>query len=346
MSAGKVVEIEARDRDGHVPVFPLYPDADVIDVDPEDRAAWLAQRRQGIGSSDAPAIVGLDHFRSPFAVWADKVHGSEQADNEAMRWGRLLEQAVADGYVEGHDGIVLLKPSVMWRARECPVAQANPDRVILGDRPFPILEIKTSRVDDEWSGDEPPTRVRIQVQHQLGVTGAPWADVAVLLHGRTYREFRVERDQGAIDWLFEFEARWWADHVVAEVMPPVDGHQSTTDALRGLWDVDPEEWVELDPTIADAFHQLERVRASLKAEKETESELRNRITVALGTAGVGRIDGVDLLTARPFDRTDLDEKALKAARPALHAALRARYGRTTEVRQIRRAPKPKGEKKA
>jgi putative phage-type endonuclease len=324
----------------------LFPDAEVIDVDPEHRDAWLAQRRLGIGSSDAPAIVGLDRFRSPLAVWNEKLHGSQQDDNAAMVWGRRLEAAVAEHYA-AENGVVLVKPSVMWRSREYPVAQANPDRIVLTGQtaPHPILEIKTSRVDDEWADDAPPARVRVQVQHQLGVTGAPWADVAVLLHGRTYRQFRVARDDAAIAWLFEFEASWWRTYVTTGAMPPVDGHPSTTDALRDLYaEVDRDQAVELDPAIVTAFEELERVRAEIKAAKGREAELRNRVVAALGTAGVGRHDGVDLVTARPFDRTDLDESALKDDRPRLHALLKARYGSTTTVRPVRRAPKPKGER--
>ena len=65
------------------------------------REQWLELRRQGIGGSDAAAIVGLDRYRSPFDVYADKLGlKKEQPDNEAMRQGRDLEEYVASRFCE------------------------------------------------------------------------------------------------------------------------------------------------------------------------------------------------------------------------------------------------------
>ena len=41
-------------------------------TDQLDRPSWLAARRAGIGGSDAAAILGLDPFKSPLAVYMDK----------------------------------------------------------------------------------------------------------------------------------------------------------------------------------------------------------------------------------------------------------------------------------
>lgn len=317
----------------------LYPSAEVIRVDPEDLDLWLAQRREGIGSSDAPAIVGLDRFRSPFAVWAEKVYGSEQEDNPAMEWGRRLEGTVAGYYADQHDA-VLMKPTVMWRSRECPVAQANPDRLILtGETPPPVLEIKTSRLSDEWKDEAPPDRVLVQVQHQLGVTGAPRAVVAVLLHGREYREFAVERDQAAIDFLWEAEVEFW-QRVTSQTPPPADGHASTADALRDLYSaVDPGSIVELDLEQLELVRSLARVRAEQKVLEAREDEIANTLRLALGHAEVAVVDGIEVLTAKAQERTSLDVKKLRAERPRLEAALLSRYSKRSTSRPL----KPRGD---
>lgn len=333
-----VLEHAARDLPVVVDEMRLYPDADVIHVDPADRPAWLEARRAGLGSSDAPSIVGLDRFRSPFAVWADKVYGASEEENPAMIWGNRLEAAVAEHYAD-ENAVVLLKPSVMWRSRECPVAFANPDRLILaGERPPPILEIKTSRLSDEWAGDLPPDRVLVQVQWQLGVTGAPRATVAVLLHGREYRTFEVERDAAAIAFLWQAAADFWA-RVESGTPPPVDGTESTAAALRDLYAaVDPGATVELDSAGLDLVHRLAETRVEKKRVEERETEIANELRLLLGHSEIAVVDGVEVLTAKAQTRTEIDVKQLRDERPRLAAALLARYPKRAVVRPLR----PKG----
>ena len=53
---------------------------------------WLAERRKSLGGSDMGAVLGLNRFRSPYSVWADKTGKlPDTADSEAMRIGRDLE---------------------------------------------------------------------------------------------------------------------------------------------------------------------------------------------------------------------------------------------------------------
>ena len=37
------------------------------------REEWLEQRRRSIGGSDAAAVLGLNRFHSPYALWAEKI---------------------------------------------------------------------------------------------------------------------------------------------------------------------------------------------------------------------------------------------------------------------------------
>ena len=36
------------------------------------RDAWLVARRHSLGGSDAAAVMGLNPYKSPFALWAEK----------------------------------------------------------------------------------------------------------------------------------------------------------------------------------------------------------------------------------------------------------------------------------
>lgn len=65
------------------------------------REEWLEERRKSLGGSDMGAVLGLNRYRSPYTVWAEKTGRiGEEPDNEAMRQGRDLEQYVASRFEE------------------------------------------------------------------------------------------------------------------------------------------------------------------------------------------------------------------------------------------------------
>ena len=62
---------------------------------------WLRYRKCGITGTDAGAILGVNHYRSAFQVYHDKISDTiENIDNEAMRQGRDLEDYVAQRFTE------------------------------------------------------------------------------------------------------------------------------------------------------------------------------------------------------------------------------------------------------
>ena len=60
-----------------------------------EKNEWLEYRKQGIGGSDAAAIMGLNPWKTAMDVWLEKVgeFSEDTQDNEKM-WGRVLEDIV------------------------------------------------------------------------------------------------------------------------------------------------------------------------------------------------------------------------------------------------------------
>ena len=76
---------------------------------PSSHEEWLEDRRKGIGGSDVGALLGLNKYKSPYTLWAEKsglLH-TDEVDNESMRIGRDLEDYVAKRFMEetGHEVI-------------------------------------------------------------------------------------------------------------------------------------------------------------------------------------------------------------------------------------------------
>ncbi|NDC64365.1 MAG: hypothetical protein EBZ59_10375, partial [Planctomycetia bacterium] len=49
-------------------------------IESDRRAAWLHERRAGIGGSDAAAACGIDPYRDRLTLWAEKVGLAEPQD--------------------------------------------------------------------------------------------------------------------------------------------------------------------------------------------------------------------------------------------------------------------------
>ena len=198
-----------------------------------EKDAWLGKRRHGIGSTDAAGILGLDRYITPMTVYLDKIgEGVPVVENEMMHFGKRLEDVVAGELVE-RNGKRVVRPAAMYQHADHDFALASPDRLVPTELDADPLEVKTGRNAGVWENG-PPNYYIVQVVHQMAVLGADRAHLAVLLNGRDYRDYVIERDVELEDILMEREEAFW--RLVTERTPPaVDGHEATTTALKELY---------------------------------------------------------------------------------------------------------------
>lgn len=243
------------------------PDARLILRADAPRDAWLAERRKGLGGSDAATVLGLNPYNDPYSLWVDKTIGlPDETPSSAMEWGNRLEAVVADWLSEHLDGMEFRRCGLL-RSRVWPELQVNPDRLTADGG---VAEIKTTnwRQVDLWEDGQVPDVAELQVQHTLAVTGRSHAHVAVLIDGRDPLYRRIERDDRLIADLVSVERAWWAKHVVGDTAPPVDGSSSCTEALNGRWAGEGGLLVELDASALDAVREY---HAAAEAAKEADS---------------------------------------------------------------------------
>ena len=68
---------------------------------PATHEEWLDNRLKGIGGSDAGSVLGMNKYKSAYALWCEKtgrIH--KNIDNERMRFGRDAEAYVARRWEE------------------------------------------------------------------------------------------------------------------------------------------------------------------------------------------------------------------------------------------------------
>ena len=278
---------------------------------------WLEIRRGGIGGSDAAAIVGLDRYRSPFAVYADKLGLSpEREDNEAMRQGRDLEDYVAQRFTEA-TGKKVRRCNDTLQHPEYPRLLANIDRLVVGEKA--LLECKTTSVLNKakFAQGEYPPNYYVQCMHYLAVTGLQRCYLAVLVLNQGFHVFTVDRDEDEIAALIAAEMRFWDTHVAKQVPPPPDGTESASSVIKGLY---PEAREKEATTL---FGQEQKIKTYLELtaqidalEKERDA-LKQALQLELGNAEIGHAHGYQV-EWRNQSRRNLDTDRLKKEQTALY----------------------------
>lgn len=286
--------------------------------DEEIREQWLAKRREGIGGSDVAAIMGLNEYRSPYQVFADKVLGvtEDLSDNEAVEWGNRLEVLIGEKYAEVHPESKVRRVNGIATSIERPWAQASLDFEVKDpELGWGVLEIKTAGISRAADWEEGvPVYYQTQVAHYLSVTGRPFAYVAVLIAGRKYREYRIMRDEEDIQAVDEAVNDFW--HNVIETNTPPE-----TTALDGRTvfeshDKDGRAFAEYDTVPNEVTAWRMAKKASDEAKKDLD-EATARLKEFIGdnaglTCPVGQVKWLR------NNRTTIDSKRFKAENPSVY----------------------------
>lgn len=189
-------------------------------IDLEQRTpAWLAWRTQGIGSSDAAAILGLSPWKARADLLLEKVEALKGNDiedrpNGAMLRGRNLEPFIAEWYEKTFSR----KAPAMCAERDGhPFIRASFDGLDLGGRV--AVEIKAPRREDheEALAGRVPEKYLPQCHHQLLVGGLGLEALHYVSYGhpksfaprKQYAVVVVRPDPEVLDSLLEFEVEFW-----------------------------------------------------------------------------------------------------------------------------------------
>lgn len=188
-----------------------------------DKREWLKYRKSGIGGSDAGAVCGLNPYRTAMQVYQDKISEEiEEVDNEAMRQGREFEDYVAKRFME-ETGKKVRRANAMFYNEEYPFMLADVDRMVVGENAG--LECKTASpyMADKWKDGNIPLSYQIQCYHYMAVSNADAWYLAVVIYGREFKYYKIERDEAVIADLIQIEKTFWENHVMKQQIPDPDG---------------------------------------------------------------------------------------------------------------------------
>ena len=302
-----------------------------IDMSHEE---WLMHRRNGIGGSDAGALLGLNPYRSAYDVYADKVGIAQSVpDNEAMRQGRDLEAYVAERF-ELETGKRVRRRNAIIANSDYPFAIANIDREVVGEKAG--LECKTTNILTlkRYKNDEYPAEYYCQCVHYMMVTGYKKWYLAVLVYGTDFKIFEIERDENEIAALAEAEKSFWNENVLRRTPPAPSGTQCTDDTIAAAYPREKEnaDIVDIMPYRAEIQRYLDLVKRIKTLDRE-KTAIKQRIQLYMRDAGNACCD-IAKVTWRSQERTTYDAKKIINDFVPTGTDLSA-YRKTTTVRPFR-----------
>jgi putative phage-type endonuclease len=304
-----------------------------------DRDEWLEQRRKGIGGSDASAILGLNPYSSPLRVYLDKIGKAEEKETtEAMRQGTDLEEYVATRFME-QTGKKVKRCNRILQHGEYPWMLANIDRKIQGENAG--LECKTTSPYSKFRLDEGEINPHYYWQsvHYMAVTGADSWYVAVLVLGKDFQVFKIDRNEDEIRRLIDAEQDFWENHVLRKEPPLPTGSDVDDEAIAALYPQggsDEEDWLEISG-MDDALNlRAMKVgqRDALDAEiKEIDQSLKLEMgNFQRGMSGSWKINWTNTTSSR------VDTKLLKEKYPQVAAEVtKTTTGRRFSVSKVKEA---------
>lgn len=303
-----------------------------------DRSEWLKLRQQGIGGSDAAAILGMNRWKSPIDVWVEKTisQSIEDDSNEYTYWGQLLESVVANEF-QKRTGLKVRKCNYLLQSAEYPFMLANIDREIIGQKSG--LECKTTSEynKDKWVDDEIPAEYILQCQHYMAVTGYESWWIAVLIGGNKFVYKEIHRDEELIKLLIDAEQDFWHDYVEAKIMPPADGSAACTKVLGELYPQSNGNVIDLDAEAKELLEQRKILKDNYDALEKEIDAIDNTIKSKLGENEIGQVANY-LVKWTNTTSNRLDSKLVKSQYPDIYQeCLKESSSRRFTVKEIKEA---------
>lgn len=257
----------------------------ITEIKTENPEQWRELRSHYIGGSDSAAVVGLNPFKSAYALWAEKTKKTPEFEgNLATAVGTFLEDFVAKLF-ETETGKKVRRNNRSMINDKYPFAIANIDREVVGEDAG--LEIKTTSEMNlkRFKNGEYPENYYVQCVHYMAVTEKKKWYLAVLIGNRDFKVFEIERDDEEINALMDAERRFW-EYVTSDTAPAPDGSQSSTEVLKILYPESNDYIVNIS-AYDETLKQYVALGNQIKELENLQSELANGIKQFMGESGKG-----------------------------------------------------------
>lgn len=268
-------------------------------------------RQTGLGGTDVAAIIGWSPWADALTVYEAKLGTlQQQEESERMRWGKLLEPAIANEWGE-RTGWKVQRNEKQLRSLEHPFMMGTPDGFLMGrgerttrakyaksGKPFSLPE-DTRGFDCKNSGylnpddygpegtNEIPLNYLCQLAWYAMLVRVDQWDLVVLEKGNRLRSWHYERDAALEEALLTRAEEFWHKHVLAQQPPTnvsrmefrrrdtplTDVILEPTDSLVGM----VEKWQDLEAAKKAITEEADGAKAKLLDAMGDAREIRGLV---------------------------------------------------------------------
>lgn len=221
-------------------------------------AEWLEFRRNKIGASDAPIIMGESPWKTPYQLWEEKIYGKSSESNKAMERGTALEPAARSAF-ERMTGISVMPKVVVHPERSWQMASL--DGITFDGST--IVEIKCPNAETHALAKRRliPTHYLTQIQHQYAVVPGATRAIYFSFDGEEGVIVEIQKDSGIIEELLEKEEAFYK--CMQELQPPKMSEKDYEMRDDLEWKLVAEEWIQMHNSLKDIEKKEEELRTKL-----------------------------------------------------------------------------------
>ena len=258
-----------------------------------DRASWLAMRQQFLTASDIGAVFGVDRFKTPLRVYAEKTMDLPAVvESGAMRRGRLFEKAAIAYLEEENPGWVIEQPGEFV----CdPVTRlgCTPDAILNGTVNVQIKTVSKPSFE-RWNGVA-PLSYHLQVATENMLLDAERGILAVLVvsaYDAFVTLFDVPRHAAAEAKIVARAREFW-DNIATGRRPPADYSRDAETITAMFPHAEPDRVVDLsgDNRLKEILPRREELKDGIDGFKKELEGLDAEVKFKLGDAAVAELPG-------------------------------------------------------
>lgn len=247
----------------------------------------IENRKGYIGGSDIGTIMGVNQWKSPYTLWAEKtglIEAEDISDKDAVWFGVMEEDIIAKRFTMKTE-LKVKKSNYAYGCKEYPYLRGHVDRIAAKGKWG--LEIKTTSSWNKTKYDEGeiPEAHYWQCMFYMFLTGWDTWYLATKRDNRFYIT-KISRDDEAIERMLDACEDFW-NHVQSGEPVEIDGSDSTQETLEQMYPEEHQgETVNLDSQ-EDTLLALLELGTQEKNLKELKTKYQNEIKAVLGEAEKG-----------------------------------------------------------
>ena len=261
-----------------------------IKLSPEQMKADIENRRGYIGGSDIGTILGLNPYKSPYTLWAEKVglvEPEDISDKDPVWLGHATEELNGKRFAM-KTGKKIIRSNYAYSLLEYPYLRAHVDFLVRGESAG--MEAKFTGFNRcNYEDGQVPDSHFAQCQFYMTVLNKDAWYLSTIQSNR-YHINRIERDELFIRFMLEKCDEFWA-HVTSETPMEVDGNDDTSKTLERIY---PKEDEGVTVQLTGYTSHLDALQELSRQKKEIETltdSYKNEIKAFMKDAEIGIADG-------------------------------------------------------